>query len=132
MILIGIDSRSEHQDHFFLICVTNDYGTLLELSTKTEAILLIAKSYEKKVSRPLTITIAQRYTHRQSYDGTTRFSPSFDYPVKKQSWIAGGMRTVKFIHSATAVLMVRITVYLRRRAVIELVLAEAGRSEQIT
>ena len=74
-ILTSIDSRSEYQDHFFLICVTNDYVTLLELSTKTEAILVIAKSYEKKVNRPLPVTIAQRYIGRLPYDGTAPFYP---------------------------------------------------------
>ncbi|CAF4320317.1 unnamed protein product [Rotaria sp. Silwood2] len=81
---------SEYRDNFFLICVNNDYATLLELSSKTEAISIIRKNYLKKTNRVLPITFGQ----------------GFDYAVKKQSWIGGGTRSVKFSHAGTAALMV--------------------------
>ncbi|CAF3307815.1 unnamed protein product [Rotaria sp. Silwood2] len=74
---------SEYRDNFFLICVNNDYATLLELSSKTEAISIIRKNYLKKTNRVLPITFGQ----------------GFDYAVKKQSWIGGGTRSVKFSHA---------------------------------
>ncbi|CAF1255168.1 unnamed protein product [Rotaria sp. Silwood1] len=80
---------SEYRDNYFLICVNNDYSTLLELSSKTEAISIILKNYLKKTNRVLPITFGQ----------------GFDYAVKKQSWIGGGTRSVKFAHAATAALM---------------------------
>ncbi|CAF1466103.1 unnamed protein product [Rotaria sordida] len=80
---------SEYRDNFFLICVNNDYATLLELSSKTEAVSIILKNYLKKTNRVLPITFGQ----------------GFDYAVKKQSWIGSGTRSVKFSHAATAALM---------------------------
>lgn len=50
---------SEYRDNFFLLCVNNDYATLLELSSKTEAISTIAKNYLKKTNRALPITFSQ-------------------------------------------------------------------------
>ncbi len=50
---------SECRDNFFLLCVNNDYATLLELSSKTEVISIIAKNYRKKMSRALVITFGQ-------------------------------------------------------------------------
>ncbi|CAF3756697.1 unnamed protein product [Rotaria magnacalcarata] len=77
---------SEYRDNFFLICVNNDYATLLELSSKTEALSVISKNYLKKMGRALPITFGQ----------------GFDYGVKKQSWVGGGSRSVKFSHGASA------------------------------
>jgi hypothetical protein len=31
---------------------------------------------------------------------------SFDYTVKKQGWMGGGTRSVKFVHAATTTIMV--------------------------
>lgn len=50
---------SEYRDNFFLICVTNDYATLVEVSSKTEAISVISKNYQKKTNHPLPITFGQ-------------------------------------------------------------------------
>jgi len=50
---------SEYRDNFFLLCVNNDYATLLELSSKTEAISTITKNYLKKTNRALLITFGQ-------------------------------------------------------------------------
>lgn len=52
---------SEYRDNFFLLCVNNDYATLLELSSKTEAVSIIAKNYAKKTNRTLPITFGQGY-----------------------------------------------------------------------
>lgn len=76
---------SEYRDNFFLLCVNNDYATLLELSSKTEAISIIAKNYSKKTNRALPIT----------------FSQGFEYTVKKQGWMGGGTRSVKFSQAST-------------------------------
>ncbi len=40
------------------------------------------------------------------------FCYSFDYTVKKQSWVGGGTRSVKFAHAATAAPMVKIEILL--------------------
>ncbi|UJR31428.1 hypothetical protein I4U23_018921 [Adineta vaga] len=77
---------SECRDNFFLLCVNNDYATLLELSSKTEAVSTIAKNYQKKMNRALLITFGQ----------------GFEYTVKKQSWVGGGTRGVKFAHATTS------------------------------
>jgi hypothetical protein len=50
---------SEYRDNFFLLCVNNDYATLLELSSKTEAISTISKNYLKKTNHVLKITFGQ-------------------------------------------------------------------------
>ena len=50
---------SELRDNFFLLVVNNDYATLLELSSKTEAISTIAKNYAKKTNRTLKISFGQ-------------------------------------------------------------------------
>jgi hypothetical protein len=39
--------------------VNNDYATLLELSSKTEAISIILKNYLKKTNHALKITFGQ-------------------------------------------------------------------------
>jgi myosin-1 len=77
---------SEYRDNFFLLCVNNDYATLLELSSKTEAISTLVKNYRKKTNHDLPIT----------------FGKGFDYTVKKQGWMGGGTRSVKFTHATTA------------------------------
>lgn len=51
---------SEYFDNFLLIVVENDFSTLIELSTKTEAIYLIEKNYRKRKQKPLPIEIEQR------------------------------------------------------------------------
>ncbi|CAF1329366.1 unnamed protein product [Adineta steineri] len=75
---------SEYRDNFFLLCVNNDYATLLELSSKTEVVSIISKNYAKKTNRALPMTFGQ----------------GFEYTVKKQSWVGGGTRSVKFVHGA--------------------------------
>jgi hypothetical protein len=51
--------NSEYRDNFFLLCVNNDYATLLELSSKTEVISTMSKNYFKKTNRALPITFGQ-------------------------------------------------------------------------
>lgn len=75
---------SELRDNFFLLVVNNDYATLLELSSKTEAISIISKNYAKKTNRTLKISFGQ----------------GFEYAVKKQGILGGGTRSVKFALSS--------------------------------
>ena len=53
-------SSSEYFDNLFLIAVKNEFSTLLELSTKTEAIYLIEKNYRKRTRERLLIAFCQR------------------------------------------------------------------------
>ncbi|CAF1462122.1 unnamed protein product [Didymodactylos carnosus] len=80
---------SEYRDNFFLLCVSNDYASLLELSSKTECCSIISKNYMKKTNRTLNISFGQ----------------GFDYTVKKQKLSAGGTRSLKFLHAATNALL---------------------------
>jgi len=76
---------SELRDNFFLLVVNNDYATLLELSSKTEAISTISKNFAKKTNRTLKINFGQ----------------GFEYAVKKQGILGGGTRAVKFLLSSS-------------------------------
>jgi hypothetical protein len=58
-MLLWLFRLSEYRDNFFLLCVNNDYATLLELSSKTEAISPITKNYLKKTNRALPMTFGQ-------------------------------------------------------------------------
>lgn len=54
-----LSCASEYRDNFFLICVRDDYGTLLELSSKTEAIAVMTKNFSKKTQRTLPVIFTQ-------------------------------------------------------------------------
>ncbi|KAG8190757.1 hypothetical protein JTE90_024884 [Oedothorax gibbosus] len=72
-------SLSTHQDDFLVIHVKNDYGSLLEITFKTEFLTLLSKKFQERANRVLNI----------------QFSDLLEFKVKKEGFGGGGTKQVK-------------------------------------
>ncbi|XP_017753375.1 PREDICTED: unconventional myosin-Ie-like [Eufriesea mexicana] len=73
-------SLSPLQDGFLIIHVREDYGSLLELTFKTEFLIALSKRYVEETGHILNI----------------KFSNMIEFKVKKEGWGSGGTRQIHF------------------------------------
>ncbi|XP_035228007.1 unconventional myosin-Ie-like [Stegodyphus dumicola] len=79
-------SLSTHQDDFIVIHVKNDYGSLLEITFKTEFLTLLNKKFQERTNKPLNI----------------QFSDLLEFKVKKEGFGGGGTKQVKVVNGQDA------------------------------
>ncbi|OAD59538.1 Unconventional myosin-Ie [Eufriesea mexicana] len=71
---------TRYKDGFLIIHVREDYGSLLELTFKTEFLIALSKRYVEETGHILNI----------------KFSNMIEFKVKKEGWGSGGTRQIHF------------------------------------